>query len=241
MKGKEITIKRINGKIQFLSEIYPIIETNTVLNKTITGIGATYSEIKAPRHSIIIEPSKTVIYGKTHDPKHKEDNLFGVVEKVYPNNIIDYINNSLRLGKRIKILTTPESFGKVQNAFNSLDIDIQHDGYFLLFDEVHKTVKDSNYRENITLPMDYFFGCNDKAIVSATPPKRIIDKRLKNFQLIKIVPDFDYKNDLTLFATNNILQRTKELLETLKSDDRHFFIFINSVSIISSMMEQLNI
>lgn len=241
MIAKEIHINQINGKIQYLSEVYPIIETNTILNKTITGVGATYSEIKAPRHSIIIEPSKTVIYGKTHDPKHKEDNLFGVVEKVYPNNIIDYINNSLRQGKRIKILTTPESFGKVQNAFYSLDIDIQHNGYFLLFDEVHKTVKDSNYRENITLPMDYFFDCDDKAIVSATPPQRIIDKRLKHFQQIKIVPDFDYKNDLALFATNNILQRTRELLETLKSDDRHFFFFINSVSLISSMMKQLNI
>ena len=36
---------------QRLSDIYTI-ETNTILCKTLTGLGATYSEIKAKRHSI---------------------------------------------------------------------------------------------------------------------------------------------------------------------------------------------
>ena len=75
MITKEIRISQVNGKVQHLSDIYPVIETNTILNKTITGIGATYSEIKAPRNSIIIEPTRPVIYGKTRDTKHKDDNL----------------------------------------------------------------------------------------------------------------------------------------------------------------------
>lgn len=86
----------MNGKVLHLSDIYPVIETNTILNKTITGIGATYSEIKAPRHSIIIEPTRPVIYGKTHDPKHKDDNLKGVCQGVYQDEIADYIETSLR-------------------------------------------------------------------------------------------------------------------------------------------------
>ena len=117
MVKKEIRILQVNGKVQHLSDIFSMIETNTILNKTITGIGATYSEIKAPRHSIIIEPTKPVIYGKTHDPKHKEDNLKGVCQGVYQDEIAEYIETSLSQGKWIKILTTPESFRKVQDAF----------------------------------------------------------------------------------------------------------------------------
>ena len=31
--------------------------TNSIINKTVTGCGATYAEINAPRHSVIIEPT----------------------------------------------------------------------------------------------------------------------------------------------------------------------------------------
>lgn len=241
MEKRTITITKVDGKIQYLSDIYSQIETNTILKKTITGIGATYSEIKASRHSIIIEPTKPVIYGKINDSKHQKDNLKGVFERVYQDEIADYIETSLRKNKWIKILTTPESFKKVQNAFESLDINIQSDGYFLLFDEVHRTIKDSGYRDNITLPMDFFFGCKDKAIVSATLPKKIVDKRLKDFQIVELVPDFDYKKDMTLYATNNVLQRTRELFKLLENENNPIFVFVNSISIINSMMKQIGI
>ena len=241
MIRKEITISKVNGRVQHLSEIYPVIETNTILNKTITGIGATYSEIKAPRHSIIIEPTKPVIYGKTQDPKHKDDNLLRVYEKVYPDKIAEYIKKSIRQHKWVKILTTPESFRKVQDAFEKLDIDIRFDGYFLLFDEVQKTVKDCDYRQDITLPMDLFFECRDKAIVSATPPTKYADTRFDDFQMVKLCPDYDYRMDLQLYTTNNVLQRTRELIESLSSDDRPIFFFVNSTDLILSLMKQLGI
>ena len=241
MKGKAITVTKVDGKIQHLTDVYPQIETNTILNKTITGIGATYSEIKAPRNSIIIEPSKPVIYSKIQSPKHKKDNLLGVVENVYTNEIINYIEDSIKRKKWIKILTTPESFKKVQSAFECLEIDIRTDGYFLLFDEIHKAVKDSGFRRFITLPMDLFFQCKDKAIVSATPPKKVRDQRFSEFQLIKLVSDFDYKKDIKICSTTNILQCTKEVLNTLNPDENPIFFFVNSISVIISMIKQLGI
>ena len=231
----------MNGKVQHLSDIYPVIETNTILNKTITGIGATYSEIKAPRHSIIIEPTRPVIYGKTHDPKHKSDNLMGVYQGVTSDEVTDYIETSLRQGKWIKILTTPESFRKVQDAFEGLNIDIRFDGYFLLFDEIQKSVKDCDYRSDITLPMDLFFECKDKAVVSATPPTQYADTRFNDFQMVKLVPDYDYQMDLQLYTTNNVLQSTRELLESLASDERPVFFFVNSTDMIFSLMKQLGV
>jgi len=234
-----ITISKKNGRPQHLSDIYPVIETNTILNKTITGIGATYSEIKAPRHSIIIEPTRPVIYCKTRDQKHKGDNLKGVYQGVTSDEVTDYIETSLRDNKWIKILTTPESFRKVIKAFGDLDIDIRFDGYFLLFDECQKMVKDCDYRSDITLPMDLFFECRDKAIVSATPPTQYADTRFNDFQMVKLVPDYDYQVDLQLYTTNNVLQSTRELLESLASDERPIFFFVNSTDMIFSLMKQL--
>ena len=241
MKEKVITISKTNGKVQYLSDIYPVIETNTILNKTITGIGATYSETKAPRHSIIIEPTKPVIYGKTHDSKHKGDNLKGVFQGVYQNEIVDYIEESLNKKKWVKIITTPESFRKVRDAFESLDIDIRYDGYFLLFDECQKIVKDCDYRNDITLPMDLFFECRQKAIVSATPPKRLSDPRFSDFTLVNIVPDFDYHIDVNLQTTNNVLQRTREIVKMLDQEERPIFIFVNSTDMIYSLMKNLEL
>ena len=100
--------KKENGKIQYLTEVLPEIPTNTILYKTLTGLGATYGELKANRNSIIIEPNVPVIVGKCKDPKHKDDNLFGVYEGVYAEDITKYLEAST--DKRIKILTTPESF-----------------------------------------------------------------------------------------------------------------------------------
>lgn len=50
MDKKNIYIK--NG--QRLSDVYSIIEPNTILCKFLTGIGATHLEITAPRHSIFL-------------------------------------------------------------------------------------------------------------------------------------------------------------------------------------------
>jgi hypothetical protein len=240
---KEVTIKisKVNCEVQHLTDILPMIESNTILNKTITGIGATYSEIKAPRNSIIIEPNKPVIYGKCKDQKHKNDNLFGVFQGVYKDDIINYIEKSISQKKHIKILTTPESFPKVLDAFEELEIDIRFDGYFLLFDECQKIVKDCDYRQDISLPMDLFFECREKAMVSATPPTEFTDPRFKDFCVTKITPDFNYQKELNLHTTNNVLQFTKELLKSLEDDERPIFLFANSTDMIFGLMNQLKI
>ena len=234
---KTITIK----KGQHLMEVLPIIPSNTILNKTVTGCGATYCEIKADRNSIIIEPNRPVITGKCKDPKHKGDNLLGVVEGVNKDKIISYIQTSVNKKKRMKILTTPESFMKVKNAFEDYGLDIKADDFFVLFDECQKISGDVDYRSYITLPMNFFFACKNKAVVSATPPKVFEDKRFHDFTLIDIEPDYDYKRDIYLCTTNNVLQRLRELLPSLWEKGIPIFIFVNYTKMIYSLMEQLSI
>ena len=236
---KKIKISVNNGKVQHLSEVLPLIPTNTILCKTLTGIGATYGEIRSARNSIIIEPNRPVIYGKCRAPKHKNDNLFGVYEGIYTQDIVNYIIKSQDRNKKIKILTTPESFYKVRTAFEQMGIDIRTDGYFLLFDECQKIVKDCGYRKNISLPMDFFFECQDKAMVSATPPSEFADPRFEDFDVLTICPNFNYKKPITACVTNNVLERTRQLL--LQIDEQPVFFFVNSTDIILAMMEQLGL
>lgn len=78
----ETTYIEIDSPDKHLSDVLEEIPSNVILYKTLTGIGATYSEIKAQRHSIIIEPNVPVIIGKCNSDKHKNDNLLGVYEGV---------------------------------------------------------------------------------------------------------------------------------------------------------------
>ena len=229
--------KNENGKIQYLTEVLPMIPTNTVLYKTLTGLGATYGELKADRNSIIIEPNVPVIVGKCNDPKHKEDNLFGVYEGVYTEDVIKYLEKSA--DKRTKILTTPESFQKVKDAFELMDMDI-YGTCFLLFDECHKIVKDADYRSDITLPFDDFFLFNEKALVSATPIS-FSDPRfeMQKFQIIRIEPAFEYKLPVSLIHTNNVLEQLKRTLDKLDATD--ICLFVNSTDMIYSFIKQLDI
>ena len=237
----EINLNEL-GRVQYLTEVLPEIPTNTILYKKLTGLGATYGEITAKRNSIIIESNVPVIIGKCNDPKHKDDNLFGVYEGVYTDDIVNYLEKSKK--KYYKILTTPESFQKVKDAFEELEMSA-HCSCFLLFDECHKLVKDADYRNNITLPIDDFFKFDQKALVSATPIE-LNDPRFKeqNFKMIEIQPTFDYKKELWLHHTNNTLQALKTVLSKLDNEEAAplpICVFINSTDIIYSLMKQLDL
>ena len=82
MKIEYITI---NAGQRF-DAVMPEIPTNSIINKTVTGCGATYAEINAPRHSVIIEPNVPVIEGKLK--KHPQ--ILGVFEGVTTEDIIDF-------------------------------------------------------------------------------------------------------------------------------------------------------
>lgn len=229
--------KKHNGKIQYLTEVLPQIPTNTILYKKLTGLGATYGELKADRNSIILEPNVPVIKGKCKDPKHKNDNLFGVYENVTVGKIVKYLQASKE--KHIKLLSTPESFSKIKSAFEELDMDIYSTCY-LLFDECHKIVKDVDYREDITLPFDDFLMFDNKGLVSATPLD-FTDPRFfkQRFQIMEVQPMFDYAQPINIYHTNNVLQELKKRLE--KAANNPIFLFINSTETIYSIMQKLDI
>lgn len=224
-----------DGKIPYLTTTLREIPTNTILCKTLTGLGATYGEIKAKRHSIIVEPNVSTIQSKLDDPKHSKDNLMGVIEKVGVDDVKEYILDSK--GKYYKFLVTPESFYKVKEAFKDLDMDM-YSKSFCLIDEAHKLVKDADYREDIYLPLDDFFQFEGKALVSATPLE-LSDPRFEKFQKLVIEPQFPYDVDIHLQYTNNTLERFKRTVHELNSGC--VCIFFNSTDSIYALMKQAGI
>lgn len=162
MKIIEAIIKKGEWLLDALKRIgYDMIPTNTILDKTLTGLGATHSEIHSKRNSIIIEPNVPVILGKLNGNEHLE----AVYEKCEPYNIKKYLQMDIPYKK---IVCTPESFKKIRKAAIELNINIYKD-FFCLFDECEKVTQDIDYRSKISQPIYDFFQFEGKAFVSATP------------------------------------------------------------------------
>ncbi len=215
-------------KGQYLSDVMNEIPSDCILSKRIPGCGATTLELDTKRNSIIIVPNVPVIKSKCN----KYDSLLGV----YENVTIDRIYNYLTSNTLHKIMTTPESFGKVKTACERCGIDI-YSHFFLLMDECHQLIIDVDYRENIVLPMNDFFLFKGKALVSATPIG-FSDPRFNEFKTMEVNADYDYRQEITVTHTYNI---QKSISDYINRHDETICFFINSVVEIYAIMKQLNI
>lgn len=221
---------------EYLDSIFKAIPTNTIIDKTFCGIGATWLEIHSQRNSIIIEPNVPVIIGK----EQQHPNIIGVYGDNMPaNRIIERI--TAQQERPIKLMTTPDSYPKVTSALKKLHIPYLQD-YFLLFDECEKIVADIDYRHDITLPIDDFFLFQNKAMVSATPIV-INDPRFEKqkFTIIKIKPTYDYRKELEIRPTNNVEVMLHRLFDEQKEDNTPICIFYNSVRGIKELIVNFKI
>lgn len=221
------------AKGQHLADVMDMIPSNVILNKVITGCGATTLEINSARNSIIIEPNVPVIEGKA--AKHK--NVFSVYEKVSAETVKQYLQRSVD-GYR-KIVTTPEGYAtKLKPALEEI-VSNYHSEYFMLFDECEKIIQDVDYRGDIHLPVEDFFKFDGKAMVSATPiiPRAPRFKE-QGFELMRIEPTYDYKQRVKLLVTNNTMDALGKLIEKTQNN---ICIFVNSTDTIYRIIEGLHL
>ncbi len=194
------------------------IPSNVILDKTLPGIGATHTEIKAKRNSIIIEPNVPVIIEKAK--KHKNLNLLSVYDECTEAQIESYLlNNSIRVKK---LITTPEGFGKIRRVVNKLyeanRFKNLYSEFFCLFDECEKITQDVDFRNRISNPVYDFFKFEGKAFVSATPLKiRHSEIKKQNFRLLKVEPDFDYSQEINVIVTNNFNAEFEERIKKFEN------------------------
>ena len=216
-------------KEQHLSDVLDEIPTDCILSKRTPGCGATTLELKSDRNSIIIVPNIPVIQCK----EKKEPYPKGVYEDVTVSEVVTYLKEN----RRYKLMTTPESFGKIKVACEKCGINIYSE-FFLLMDECHQLVKDVDYRNFIVLPMADFFRFKNKAMVSATP-LGFSDPRLKKFETLKVRADYDYQQDITVINTYNTTKAIGEYLENHQNGTVCFFV--NSVTQIYSIMKHFKL
>ena len=234
MKIVKAILKKGEWLLDALKRIgHSMIPSNCILNKTLTGLGATHSEIHSKRSSIIIEPNVPVILGKLGD----NEDLEAVYAKCTPYNLKKYLQMDIQYKK---IITTPESFKKIRKVANELQINI-YKTFFCLFDECEKVTQDIDYRRKISQPIYDFFRFENKAFVSATPlPMSHPEFEKQRFQMIKIEPEFDYKKNLTLIVTNSYYRCLQRVLDSLK-DSKHICIFFNVTDGITELINNLGI
>lgn len=237
----EKEIKISNG--QHLADVYPLIETNIILNKKLSGVGATHCEIIAHRHSIIVVPNIPIITCKVK--KHNQsDNLFGVIQNVNVRDVEEYIETTLAQNRFIKIMVTPESFKKVRDAFEDVEFSM-YENCFLMLDECHKFIKEIDFRPDIIQPFVYFFNFKNKALVSATPIDPS-DPRFdeQNFKIVKIIPDYEHTHEITVVATDDIRRAFMEdvsFVRNGKLPEEPMCVFINSATAIAEFITDSNL
>jgi hypothetical protein len=256
-KADNITSVQFDQVIEFTSdveyftnieEINPI-PSNTIIHKTITGLGATHSEIVAERHSIIVLPYVSIIMNKQKEVKYKNI-TFAIHADVSVFEVAEYLMGD---NEYAKILTTPKGLDKVIKALKWIkhyypesNVDCYRD-FFLLIDECQKLIQDSNYRNDMLDLMDHFFAFDNKAMISATviPPS---DHRFmkQNFRNVKVTPNFkcEFNRDLyipevNLVHSNSLINGVQKYLDENQSE--HHCIFFNSVEGIKSLISQSEI
>lgn len=234
-------------KGQWLSEAlknkgYTNIPTNTILKKTLPGLGATYMEINpkiSKRHSIIIEPNVPVIIGKT-EGKPELLGVYGDGTEAKKRKIEKYLKDDDIKYK--KLITTPESYHLIKEVIQNRNVKFNlYEDFFCLFDECEKLIQDIDYRENITQPISDFFLFDKKAFVSATTLDMTQPEFEKqNFQILEIEPDYNYKKDIELIITNtyevSLLEKWEELAMS-----KCICVFLNKTDSIDKIIDFLKI
>jgi len=246
-KHKTLEVEVLNiHKGEYLSEAlkrqgYPMLPSNAIINKVMTGTGATYMELTSklsPRNSIVIEPFKSAVENKVQVFNKAQ----GVFKEVTVRQLTTYLKNPNIKYK--KIITTPEGFqSKVLTAAKQLGMNIYKE-YFCLFDESEHITEDTGYRRSISAPMREFFKFERKALVSATPlkpSKYTLTLFLRHqFKWVEIKPDYDYREDMTLITTRSFYSRVKqEVKRLLDNGSSHVCIFYKTTEGINNIVESL--
>ena len=199
-----------------------------LIDKQVTGIGATSLELKSKRHSIIVTPTRALALNKM------EDNFLyvgSIVKRTATTKgeIIAYLNDENVKYK--KILVVADSIDKVIDAICENDEDVYMD-YFLLVDEIDTLQSDNHYRPVLSRVIDHYFKFKKwkRALLSATV-RKFTHPKLQNEPVITIKSTDKQERKIDIHYTNNInsllLRKIIELTEQHPKDK--ILIAYNSV------------
>ena len=204
-----------------------------LVDKKITGIGATTLEINSKRNSIIVFPTKALAYGK--HSKHPNtlyvgSEIKGEKEKVTNQQIEEYLAN----GGYKKLLVVADSLGRLLGIIGK-----NYKDYFLMIDEVDVLQTDNNFRPQLENVIDYYFmfPSKNRCMVTATM-KEFNNPLLKKECKFSITWTYNARRDVKLLHTNNIIQAVIEKI--ISHPPEKVFIAYNSILQIRNIIASLD-
>lgn len=216
-----------------------------IINKTITGIGATTLELNSKRNSIIVLPTKSIAYSK-YKIKEKKN---GVDSCIYVGSPIGDIKSDVTI-RHIKdyiardngykkFLVVADSLYKVLEAIGKDN----YDDYFLMVDEIDTLQIDNTYRPVLEKVIDFYskFKQTNRAVVSATLLRGFTHPELLKETVITTTYPIQEKRDIKLIHTNNedrcIVNTIKDILE--EDSEANILVAYNSVESITTCIKLL--
>lgn len=204
-----------------------------LVDKKITGIGATTLEINSKRNSIIVFPTKALAYGKhcKHLGTLYVGSEIGERDKTTDAEIIKYLNKE---GYK-KLLVVADSLRRVLKHIAQENFK----DYFLMVDEIDVLQSDNSFRPQLEDVIDYYsmFPTKNKCMVTATM-KEFSNPLLKNECKFSVSWTCNAPRAIRLLQTNNIIQAT--IHEINSHSEEKIFIAYNSILQIRNIIATLD-
>ena len=212
-----------------------------IIKKNRTGVGATTLELKSPRNSIVVVPTKALAYDKAiDDTKGQYKYLYvgsSMKDSIPFPRIDEYINNERILYK--KIIVVADSLKKVIDAIG----DGVYKTYSLMIDEVDIFQSDSTFRPALEDVIDYYFKFDEhnRCLVSATIHD-FCNPKLNTEEVINIDYTHEKQRKISLIHTDNIHAILKEKIEDIyrNKPEEKIFIAYNKILYIRQVIENLS-
>lgn len=211
---------------RFLSELPDFTLPEGIVDKELTGCGATTLALVDSFPSIIASPRVALVRNKAK--KFLPPKSFAVISGVYKQDVREYLDECAKNGVTPKIITTFDSLGKITSSLSEEELG----SFRLVVDEFHNILNDSTFKATAELEMlEECKKYKHVTYLSATP---MLDKYLENIEFFK---DVEYhrlkwdKDDILEFRlydnpTSNPLGAICEVIKDYKS---HGFIDIDGV------------
>ena len=221
-----------------------------IIDKTITGLGATTLEIRNEvRNSIIVVPTKALAYNKcmqTNEDKGEwfcmyVGSSFGEVKKDVDSKVItQYLIG--REGKIKKFIVVADSLPLLIEDLIERNIEVYKD-YFLMIDEIDTMQDDSAYRPKLEAVIDYYFQFRhtNRAAVSATV-RRFSNPYLNSEARLRIEWEKQPVRNVSLVHTNYVDDTAWNTINNLiETGEKKILVAYNSIDGILNIISHLKI
>ena len=208
-----------------------------IIKKNRTGVGATTLELKSPRNSIIVVPTKSLAYTKAvNDEKYLYVGS-EIVDGIPFPSLKNYLQDDTIEFK--KFIVVADSLYKVIDAIGKS----VYDTYFLMVDEIDIYQSDSTFRPALENAMDYYFKFDyqKRCLVSATI-RDFCNPKINEEDVININYTQPQRRQIFLVNTDNPHAILKEIIEGIFANrpGEKIFIAYNKILFIRQIIENLS-